>query len=269
MAPHTCECKICGFQWKRTDEEFSGVTDNRATVMVGLNRLEVMRRNPRGVETDISLPTKLSLSKKACDVPLHKVSVGDKNEQPTIEKQKLTHNTGGKNESKITVTNTTNKKRVDTGNASLITRSKGNLVKSKLEDREDNHVKIIEANVNNNWTKSTDREESKSRAVKEVTAMLDDTLVIPERDITPDQQDVINSELDDIEKSTATYPTVEQGFYSYAENTERKIYDQKENINVKQKCKLEDHSRAASEKYHPGRSPIPHNMPGNNYNFTK
>ena len=258
MAPHTCECKICGFQWKRSDEEFSGDTDTRATVMVGLNKPEVVRRNRRGVETDISFPTKFSSSKKACDAPLHKVAAVDKNGEPVGEEQKLTHNAGGKNEREITVTNTTNKKWVDTGNAFVITRSKGSLVQSKLADREDNHAKIIEANENNNWTKSTDREETKRSAVKEVTAMLDDTLVIPERDI-------INSELDDIEKSTTTYPTVEQGFYSYAEHTERKTYDEKENINMKQKCKLEGHSRATSGKCHPGRSPIPHNMPGNNY----
>ena len=250
MAPHTCECKICGFQWKRSDEEFSGVTDTGAMVAVELNKQDGTRRKPKGVETDIFLTTKFSSSQKACDVPLRKVAVVDKDEEPVGEEQKLTRNFGGKNESKNTVTNSTNKKWVETGNTSVITRSKG---------REDNHMKIVDANVKNNWTKNTDREESKRSAVKEVTAMLDDALVIPEREI------INNSELDDVEKSTTTYPTVEQGFYSYAENTGRRTFDEKENINVKQKCKIEGHSRVTSREYHTGTSPIPHNMPGNDY----
>ena len=248
MAPHTCECRICGFQWKRSDDEFSGVTDTRATDVAELNKT-------RGAKTDKTVETKINSSEKAYDIPLRKVTVVGKNEEAVIgEEQKLTHSIGSKNEN--TVRNTVNKKSIDTGNV---------MAKSKVAERVENPVKISETNVKDNLTKNTDKQESKRSAVKEVTAMLNDTLVIPERKITPKQEVTINFEQDDMEKSTTTYPTVEQGFYSYADNTERKTYDEKENIDMKQKRKIEVHSRVTNRKYHTGRSPIPHNMPGDNY----
>ena len=264
MAPHTCECKICGFQWKKSDEEFPGVTDTGATVSAELNKLERMDRNPIADKTDTAVRTKFSASKEACDDPLRKATLVNRNQEAIGQEQKHTRNAGGKNKGESTVTNTTNKKWVETGNiiaesnnTSVITRSRGSLAKSKVSERVENPVKIVEANVNNNVTKN--KEESKRNAVKEVTAMLDDALVIPERKINPGQEIILNFALDGIEKPTTTYPTIEQGFYSYGENTERKTYDEKENINVKQKRKIEGHS---SGKYHTGRSPLPHNMPG-------
>ena len=271
MAPHTCECKICGFQWKRSDEEFSDATDTRATVAVELNELERTGKSPRGAKTDTAMPTKISASNKACDAPLRMVTLVDRNEGTIGEEQKLTDNTGGKNKSESTVTNTTNKKWVDTSkimaesNTSVITSSKGSLSRSKVAERVEDPVKSVKANVNNSVTKNTNREESKRSAVKEVTAMLDDTLVIPERQIIPEQKAIINLAQDDIEKSTTTYPTIEQGFNSHGENGERKTYDEKENVNVKQMRKIEGHSIVTSGKYYTGRGPIPHNMPGNNY----
>ena len=272
MAPHTCECRICGFQWKRSDEEFSGVIDTRATGTVELNKLDRTGRNPKDAKTHTAVPTKISVSKKACDVPLRKVTLEDRNEEAIGEEQKLTHNAGGKNKSESTVTNTTNKKWVKTGtiiaesnNTSVIAKSKGSLAKSKVAEGVENPVKIVEANLNNNLTKNTDGEGSKRSAVKEVTAMLDDTLVIPERKTIPEQEIIVNFAVDDMEKSTTTYPTIEQGFYSYDENTQRKTYAEKENINMKQKRKIEGHSRVTSRQYQTGRNPLPHNMAGNNY----
>ena len=266
MPPHTCECKTCGFQWRRDD--FLDVAENKTKVdnfqrnLGSVNDVSVKESNARSAR-------KVNYSGKTGYDIVNEVLKS----QSTVEgkTQERKRNTGRVvTDVKITAN--------DDSDVVRVTRSKRGMLLNNEDDTfesapnvkrnvRDSKIRTTAGTIDKHNRRSAnvklEATESSSDAVKEVTAMLDNSLVIPEGDIIAEQEVIVKFELDE-----ETERAVTEDVQYLNEEYERKYgkgRGEKENIGTK------SHERAAwfpevkNMKYSeekPTGGPLPHNMPG-------
>ena len=275
---HTCECKICGFQWRRNDQEFLDAAENKTS---SHTEQEAFRKLNKFQPNQISSK---DLGTNGRTVKRKDIVKDDINEfaqpfpmfGPITETKIRTRN--GKETNQNTGTIIIGEKFLRKPKSNIhpiverVTRSRCEIVSSRQNSISETEAyikgsektSIVKTACGKTGKKrkqdvclTLEQAESSHNVVKDVTEMLDDVLVIPEAEIIAEKEVVIKFELDEerqeiITKDGTGYLKKDYGKTRENMGTKRHNRDTYySEVNNRLKDSEESSTRG-----------VPHNMPG-------
>ena len=290
MAPHTCKCKICGFEWIRNDLPDETVNHLKAEQETCLktNELQPSQRSSnlrQYIRQDAS--AKKDISSRESGLVINKLL-----EKVPVVSSRVTaraHTTGGKNSFENAET-CASQQRVTSYSARNVKSDIDKHAKQTIEKTtgtiESDKSTVENETGNKSGSKATSRhsrrissrklgiKESSRSAIKDFPAVPDEALVIPDVDITAEREAIIKFDLDDMEMPnkvyTGTLGKCDQ--YLNIESLNRqcaleKEQEDKENIDIKEELErngnsLQVRGRVKDYERNSVNRSLSHNMPG-------